>query len=207
MSISTFAHRLVVGAAGRPPLVLLHGSDGHETDLMPTGQALAPGASLLGVRGAVAMESGYGFFRRLADRKIDEADLEARVPPLAGFIRSACIKYGLGESRPIAVGYSNGAIMAAALLMRDPDLLSAAILLRPLSPFAAEPTAQLEGVPVFIIDGAHDERRSPGDGRRLADRLGLAGADVKHHLLPTGHAITAEDQQLAHHWLQALQIN
>jgi phospholipase/carboxylesterase len=202
----THAHSFLAGTdTTRAPLVLLHGSDGTESDLMPLADELAPGATKLGIRGTVAMDGWYAFFHRFPDRRVDEADIAARVPVLAEFIETSCAGYNLTR-RPMAIGFSNGAIMAAALLMTHPGLLAGAILFRPLSPFTQDPPYRLDSTPVLIIDGAKDSRRSSGDGLRLAERLRHAGALVTHHLLPVGHSITAEDGEIAHEWLRALEL-
>ncbi|MDF0532167.1 hypothetical protein P0W64_14455 [Tsukamurella sp. 8F] len=179
----------------RTPLVLLHGTYGTETDLLPSAGEVAPGAARLSVRGTVAMDTGYAFFRRHPDRRVDEADLAARIPELAHLITRRLTE------PPIALGFSNGAIMAAALLATRPGLLSSAILLRPLSPFADLPHP-LEGVPVLLIDGTEDTRRAPDDGPRLAEQLRRAGASVTHRRLRTGHLPTPGDIVLAREWLE-----
>ena len=184
------------------PLVLLHGSGGNEFDLMPLASELAPQAAKLGTRGTVAIEEGYAFFRRFPNRRVDEADIEVKAPVLADFIEAARARYDLAR-RPIAIGFSNGAIMVAALLLAHPGLLTGAILFRPLSPFTDNVPHRLDNTPVLIIDGEKDSRRSPGDGSRLAERLVRAGALVTYHVLPVGHSITAEDKRIASAWLQA----
>ena len=189
---------------GHRALVLLHGTYGTEVDLLPLAAEIAPDAPCLSIRGTVAMEFGYAFFRRHPDRRIDEADVAARAPELADFIETFCGEHDLAD-RPIAVGYSNGAIMAAALLLTRPSLLRGAILLRPLSPFAEDRPSRLEGTRVLIIDGADDDRRARGDGLRLAGRLRDAGATVAHHELPVGHSITAQDERIARAWLRTLE--
>jgi phospholipase/carboxylesterase len=185
------------------PLVLLHGSGGNEFALMPLAAELAPKAAKLGIRGSVAIEEGYAFFRRFPDRRVDEADIEARTPVLAGFIEASCARYNFAR-QPIAIGFSNGAIMTAALLLAHPGLLAGAILFRPLSPFTHDGPHRLDSTPVLIIDGANDNRRSPGDGLRLAERLVRAGALVTHHVLPVGHSITTEDKRISTEWLRAI---
>jgi len=185
------------------PLVLLHGSGGNEFDLIPLASELAPKAAKLGIRGTVAMDEGYAFFHRFPDRRVDEADIEAKAPVLAEFIEASCTRYNFAR-RPIAIGFSNGAIMAAALLLAHPGLLTGAILLRPLSPLTHDLPHRLDSTPVLIIDGEKDSRRSPGDGSRLAERLVRAGALVTHHVLPVGHSITVEDKQIASEWLRAI---
>ncbi len=92
--------------------------------------------------------------------------------------------------------------MAAALLLAHQDLLAGAILFRPLSPFTHDVSYHLAGTPVLIIDGINDSRRSPRDGLRLAEQLDSCGAQVTHHALTVGHAITAEDERVAHDWLR-----
>jgi phospholipase/carboxylesterase len=193
------AHCFHPGTEFLPPLVLLHGSGGDEHALVPLAAALSPGAARLGVRGTVAIDGGYAFFERFPDRRVNEADVAARVPALAEFIAAR------GFGRPVAVGYSNGAIMAAALLLARPGVLAGAVLFRPLAPFTHDLPHRLDAAPVLIIDGDDDDRRARGDGLRLAERLERAGAIVTHHVLPTGHAITADDQRIARNWLHAIQ--
>ena len=199
----THAHSFLAGScASKAPLVLLHGSGGGEGDLMALGEELAPGAARLGIRGTVEIDGGYAFFRRFPDRRVDEADIAARVPVLAEFIGGCCAGYGV-SGRPVAIGFSNGAIMAAALLLMRPGLLAGAVLFRPLSPFSHDLPQRLDGTPVLILDGAKDKRRSPGDGLRLAERLGRAGAVVTHHVLAVGHSISSEDRGIAGEWMRA----
>lgn len=186
------------------PLILFHGSNGSEVDLLPLAQRLTPSGAHLGVRGTVRLHDGHAFFRRHPDRRIDEDDLRARIPGLEAFIR--VMHDDLGGVRPVAVGFSNGAITAAALLMLHADLLSGAVLFRPLSPFVTPPLANLDGLPVLVLDGAHDERRSPGDGFRCAQGLAAMGADVTHHVLPATHALTDRDERLAIAWLRRTSI-
>ena len=124
---------------------------------------------------------------------------------LAEFIETSCASYGLTR-RPMAIGYSNGAVMAAALLMTRPRLLAGAILFRPLPPFTNDLPCHLDGTPVLIIDGGQDSRRSAGDGLRLAGRLRRSGALVTHRVLPVGHSITVEDRGIASEWLEPLML-
>ena len=199
----THAHCFLPGTdTTRAPLVLLHGSGGNEFDLMPLAGELAPEAPKLSIRGTVAIDGGYAFFHRFPDRRVDEADIASRAPVLAEFIEAARHRYSV-DRRPVAIGFSNGAIMAAALLLTHPGLLAAAVLFRPLSPFTDDLPHRLDRTPVLIIDGDQDTRRSPGDGLRLAERLVRAGALVTHHVLPVGHAITTEDRRIASEWLEA----
>ena len=186
------------------PLLLLHGSGGCEKDLLPLAAEIAANSPAIAVRGSESWDDGFAFFRRFEDRSIDEVNLATNAVSLADFIESACANYRFSKL-PIAVGFSNGAIMSAALLLTRPGLLAGAILFRPLSPFAQYAMPPLNGVPVLIIDGEHDKRRLPADGHRLATRLTDASACVEHHVLRTGHNISTEDRSLAERWLERFQ--
>jgi phospholipase/carboxylesterase len=201
--MSHTGHFIPGTAPDHAPLILLHGSGGDEHELVSLATELAPGSPILGVRGTVPIDGGYAFFHRRADRSIDEADISARVPVLAAFINAVSADHRF-PTHPIAIGFSNGAIMAAAMLLTYPGLLAGAVLFRPLSPFLQDLPTRLNGTPVLIIDGEKDTRRFPGDGARLAERLKRAGASVSHHVLPVGHSITEADRQIAWEWRERL---
>jgi phospholipase/carboxylesterase len=197
-------YELIAGAETfHTPLLMLHGSGRTEQDMVPLAAELSPKSMAVAVRGAVPWESGFAFFRRFEDRSIDENSIAVQVRVLAGRIEKISADHRFVRP-PIAVGFSNGAIMAAALMMLYPHLLSGAVLFRPLSPFAADPRTSIPGTPVLITDGRDDHRRSPGDAALLASRLARLGASVTHHQLPVGHSITEHDRRLAHEWLQPL---
>jgi len=201
MTATSHTHIFIPGTDPiRVPLVLLHGSGGDEQELVPLAADIAPGSPILGTRGTVPIDGGFAFFHRFEDRTIDEGDITGRVSVLTDFIEAASTRYSVTKT-PIAIGFSNGAIMAAALLLTRPGLLAGAILFRPLSPFRDDLPTRQDGARVLIIDGERDSRRSPGDGARLADRLTRAGATVSHHVMLVGHSITAMDREIAREWL------
>jgi phospholipase/carboxylesterase len=183
-----------------PPLILLHGSGGNETDMLPVAAAASPGSAAFSVRGAVKWEDGYAFFRRFPDRRIDEDSIRAEAPALAAFIAETIAAHRF-QSKPILVGFSNGAIMVAALMMLFPNLVQGAALLRPLSPFAMPTETRLPATPVLVIDALNDARRQPGDGLEMASQLRQMGAIVTHHSLATGHDLTEGDLDLLRGWL------
>lgn len=202
MSDLGFVHRFIPAkTAGRPPLLLLHGTGGDETDLIPLGERLAPGAALLSPRGKVLEAGMPRFFARHAEGEWDMDDFERRTVELAAFVRAACAAYGLG--RPVAVGFSNGANIAWPLLRHDPGLLAGALLIRAMMPFDPRPFPDLSGLPVLILAGAEDAltpREQPG---LLCAYLGEAGADATYDMLPAGHGLTGQDLVLAESWLAA----
>ncbi|BCM84761.1 alpha/beta hydrolase [Methylobacterium indicum] len=197
-------HVVRSGAAadGRAPLVLLHGSGGSERSLTGFGQRVAGGRACLFVRGRVPWEGGHAFFRRNPDRSLDHADLAARCDEFCDLLR----RLAASEGRPpLLVGFSNGAVMAAAAILDAPALSSGAVLLRPLSPRPREPFPSLDGYPVLLLGGASDARRHPSDTPILAERLRQAGARVTARVLPVGHDLdeAGEDARLTRDWLAA----
>jgi len=152
-----FEHRFVPArpdGAGRPPLLLLHGTGGDESDLLPLGEALAPGAALLSPRGKVLENGMPRFFRRLAEGVFDVRDVEARAHELADFVLAARDAYSLAQ--PVAVGFSNGANIAAALLLLRPEILASAVLFRPMVPVEPAPPATIRSQRLLKRNGCGD---------------------------------------------------
>jgi phospholipase/carboxylesterase len=200
----SFVHRFEPGAAPRArPLLLLHGTGGDENDLLPLGQEVAPEAPLLSVRGKVLENGMPRFFRRLAEGVFDEEDVHRRAHELADFVAEAREAYGLAA--PTALGYSNGANIAAAVLLLRPETLAGAVLLRPMMPFRSARPARLDGTPVLLVSGLLDPVAPPRSVETLASALTEAGAAVEHQALPVGHALTRGDLEVAHRWLEAPQ--
>ncbi|GJD48741.1 Putative hydrolase MhqD [Methylobacterium crusticola] len=200
MPALSFTHRFEpAAAAGTAPLLLLHGTGGDEADLLPLGRALSPGAALLSPRGPVVENGMPRFFRRLAEGVFDEDDLRRRAGALAGFVAEARAAYGIGA--PVAVGFSNGANIAAALLLLHPGSLAGAVLLRAMVPLAEPPHVRLAGEPVLILSGRTDPVVPAANAARLAAQLRAAGAAVTHETLLAGHGLTPGDLVRARAWL------
>lgn len=204
-ALDTFAHRFEPATqAGRPPLLLLHGTGGDENDLLPLGRMVAPGAALLSPRGGVLENGMPRFFRRIAEGVFDEDDLRRRTVDLADFVEAARAAHGLAA--PIALGFSNGANIAAAMLMLRPNALAGAILVRAMSPFAEPPRIDLAEKPILMLSGAADPIVTAHDANRLARTFVAAGAAVDHQTLPVGHGLSQLDVAIASRWLAALSV-
>ena len=195
-----FVHRFLPGAPNTPPLLLLHGTGGDESDLLPLGEALLPGAARLSPRGKVLENGMPRFFRRLSEGVFDLDDLRKRTDELADFVSAAGEAYGLGGRRPIAVGFSNGANIAASLLLLRPGTLGGALLIRPMVPLVPETLPDLRGVPVQINAGQVDPLVPPPKSEALARLLTDAGAGVKLRWIAGGHALTSEDLEVGREW-------
>ncbi|HEX5580680.1 MAG TPA: VOC family protein [Gemmatimonadaceae bacterium] len=201
-----FVHRYVPPAEGSEvnggtTLLLLHGTGGDEEDLIPLGRMLLPGAGMLSPRGNVLERGAPRFFRRLAEGVFDLEDLAVRTGELAGFIEGAVRMYDLERDGIVAVGFSNGANIAASLLLRRAGMLRGAVLLSPMVPFEPETLPPLEGTPVFIGAGRADPIVPVAQVERLAELLRDAGADVTVHWEPGGHTITRSEVDAAREWL------
>nr|WP_180217535.1 alpha/beta hydrolase [Agrobacterium fabrum] len=184
---------------------MLHGSGRTEDDLNSFGRAVFPTGALYAPRGAVAWENGFAFFRRKPDRELDIDDLKHQATRLCHFVAFVFQQTG---RRPILVGYSNGAIIAAETICQAHHLSKGAILLRPLSPRKDQSLPNLAGYPVLLLAGASDDRRHPSDAPHLSEQLTSAGADAVLETINTGHgwAEDAADERLSRQWLARLPI-
>jgi phospholipase/carboxylesterase len=197
-----FVHRFVPASdPARPPLLLLHGTGGNESDLLPLADRVAPSAALLSPRGKVLEYGMPRFFRRLAEGVFDTEDVKRRAHELADFVEAARKTYGI--VKPIALGFSNGANIAAAMLLLRPETLAGGVLIRPMAPLEPETPPNLKGVPVLMLSGSEDPMSPPASRARLESLLREAGADVRHETVPAGHGLVAEDLAIAEKWLSA----
>jgi predicted esterase len=187
-----FVHRFDPGTSG-DTLLVLHGTGGDENDLLPLAREIAPRDNLLSPRGQVLEHGMPRFFRRLDIGVFDEADLVRRAGDLSRFVRAAAGRYGFDAARVRALGYSNGANMAAALLLLDPGLLSGAALLRAVLPLTPPQPPDLSGTSVFIAAGRLDPYAPVERVEALATHLKEAGAAVILRWSDHGHELGAEE--------------
>ena len=194
-----FIHRFVPAPAGieADTLLLLHGTGGDENDLLALGRLLAPNANLLSPRGKISENGMPRFFRRLAEGVFDVPDLIARTHELAEFVQSASDAYGFDGGRVVAAGFSNGANIAAALLLLRPGVLHSAVLFHAMVPLVPEILPDLAGTRVFLGAGRQDPLATPDETERLAALLRAAGANVTLYWQPGGHGLTREEAQAA----------
>jgi len=195
MAELSFVHAHAPGDPARAPLLLLHGTGGNEHDLVPLVAEIAPGRAYVSPRGKVLENGMPRFFRRFAEGVFDEADVRARAGELAAFVEEARAAYGLAA--PVAVGFSNGANIAAAMLYLHPEALAGAVLWRAMTPLSTPPQGRLDGLRVLIASGRMDPIVPAADASNLAAALTGAGAAVTHEVIPTGHGLTRQDLDLA----------
>jgi phospholipase/carboxylesterase len=198
-----FLHEFVPGSSSRT-LLLLHGTGGNERDLIPLGRELDPNAALLSPRGKVLENGMPRFFRRLAEGVFDLEDLKTRTNELADFVAAAVRHYELAADHIVAVGYSNGANIAASMLLLRPEIMHRAILFRAMVPLIPDKLPDLSSVRVWIGAGDQDPIVPAAETKRLAELLRRAGADVTIRFAKAGHGLTNDDLEAARHWLEEL---
>lgn len=176
-----------------PPLLLLHGTGGNETDLLPLGRQLSPGSALLSPRGDVLEHGMPRFFRRFAEGVFDLEDVARRTHALADFIAAAAQHHGFDATRLIALGYSNGANIAASLFWLRPASLAGAVLLRPMVVLEPASTPSLTDKRILISSGSADPIVPPEHPERLAAQFRRAGAATTLLTHRTGHGLVAAD--------------
>jgi predicted esterase len=197
-----FIHEFVPGKSPRT-LLLLHGTGGNERDLVPLGRKLDPNASLLSPRGKVLENGMPRFFRRLAEGVFDLEDLKKRTHELADFVIAAAERYDFDLKKVVAAGYSNGANIAASILLLRAETLGAAILFRAMVPLIPESQPNLSSARVLIGAGSVDPIVPASETKQLAELLRNAGADVTIRFFQGGHELTQADVHAAQEWLRA----
>jgi phospholipase/carboxylesterase len=186
-----------------PVLVLLHGTGGTESDLLPLAEAISPESSVLSIRGNVLENGMPRYFRRLAEGVFDIEDLQFRTKELNDFLNQAAAEYGFDRGNVVAIGYSNGANIAGSLLFHYEDALQGAILHHPMVPIRGVKLPDLSGVPIFISAGENDPICVPQETEELSALLKEAGANVTVHWERFGHRLTASEVDAAAIWYQA----
>lgn len=198
-----FIHEFVPGKSDRT-LLLLHGTGGNERDLIPLGREIDPNAALLSPRGKVLENGMPRFFRRLAEGVFDLEDLKERTNELADFIAAAAKHYKLAADHIVTVGYSNGANIAAAILLLRPEILRAAILFRAMVPLIPDNLPDLSSVRIWIAAGDQDPIIPASEAQRLVELLRRAGADVTIRFASASHGLTSSEVETAGRWLKDL---
>src|SRR5690625_2271037 len=181
-------------------LLLLHGTGGNEEDLLPLARKIDPDASVLSVRGNVSENGMPRYFKRLAEGVFDEEDLIARTEELKNFVDDAAKEYQFDRSHVIAIGYSNGANIAASLLFHYADVLKGAILHHPMVPRRGIELPDMSNVNVFIAAGENDPLCSKEESEDLEELLTTAKASVKIHWENNGHQLTRTEVEAAREW-------
>ena len=198
-----FTHRFIPSQSPVPSrvLLLLHGTGGNENDMVPLGRDIDSNAALLSLRGNVLENGMPRFFRRLAEGVFDEEDVVRRANELADFIGTAATKYHFDQDQLTAVGYSNGANIAAAMFLLRPGTITSAVLFRAMVPLTPDTKPNLSGTRALICSGTHDPIIPVENAERLTAMLRAAGADVTLRLQNASHQLAYDEIAAAKNWL------
>jgi predicted esterase len=204
--LNSFAHRFLPASSSNQrslTLLPLHGTGGNEDDLIPLATELSPNSAILSPRGRV-IESGMPrFFRRFAEGIFDIEDVKLRSNELADFISSASKEYKFNPTTVVALGYSNGANIAASMLFLRPQVLLGAILFRALLPFVPEKLPNLSGKSIFLSEGKYDRFVSRDRAENLKALLEKSGANVTLNWVLSDHSLVREEVEKAKRFLEA----
>ncbi|RSK27221.1 alpha/beta hydrolase [Bacillus sp. HMF5848] len=183
-----------------PTLLLLHGTGGDEHDLLPLADIIAPTSAVLSVRGNVNENGMNRFFRRIAEGVFDEADLLERTEELHNFINIAANKYEFERDNVVAIGYSNGANIAASLMYMKTNALAGAVLFKAMVPYKSKQPVDLQNTPIFIAAGKQDPLILPTETKKLISNLSENHANVTEHWIEGGHQLTTDEVKAAKQW-------
>jgi predicted esterase len=198
--MADFIHQFVRGANSTTVLAL-HGTGGTETDLIPLAQSLFSGANVLAPRGNISENGAARFFRRFAEGVFDIENLHEETGKLADFIAASSQRYGFETQNVVAIGYSNGANIAASLLLSHPETLAGAVLLRGMTPFEPQNLPDLSGKVVFLASGRFDPIVPTQNVENLAQMLNRAGTATELHWENASHGLTGADIEAAREFI------
>ncbi len=194
-------HKFIQGAnAYVKTLLLLHGTGGNENDLIDIAKMIDPDAHLLAVRGEEIEQGMTRFFKRLSPGVFDEKNLEMRTKQLNEFVDRAAIQYNFDRNEVIALGYSNGANIAASMLFHLENCLEGALLLHPMVPRRGLELPSMEQVHILITAGTNDNLCPPLITQELKQLLEGAQAKVSLHWFDYGHRLSSQEIQKVILW-------
>ena len=179
------------GAQGAPLVFTFHGTGADETQFHGLASQLMPGAHVISPRGDVSEHGMARYFRRKAEGVYDMDDLAQRREKMAGFLQGKIAE--TGAERVIALGYSNGANIAAAVAFAHPEIFTDVIAMHPLIPWHPDPQPGLSDTRWLITAGERDPICPAPQTRALLQYLGDQGADVSEHWHPGGHEIVQSE--------------
>ena len=200
---TAFHHRFEPGSSdAKNCLVLLHGTGGDESQLIEFGRAIDPNAHLLGLRGRSNEEGRNRFFRRYGEGVFDEHDIKMQCHDLCLFLAIALKQYHV-DATVTALGFSNGANMAASMMLLYPSVFERCLLFRSILPIMPEILPDLNGKSIFMVNGDEDSLGPQELAENLARLFRECGAEVEARLIHGKHALTQTDVQLASAWINS----
>nr|WP_193556759.1 alpha/beta hydrolase [Brucella gallinifaecis] len=184
-------------------IVLLHGSGGNETSLVPMASKIWPRATLLGVRGRIMQDGGTRWYKRITPVKFDQKDVKLEANAFVTFLTRLADEKDLDLPHATFVGYSNGANLLAATMMLHPDLVKRAVLMRSMPVLDNVSVANLGKTRVLTITGEADKLYSPF-APALSALLRSGGAKVDARIIEADHMLGEKDASAISQWVASL---
>jgi len=202
-AVVRFVHIWEPPTVGTRTLLALHGRGGNEHDLVAVAHVLAPGAGVLAPRGPELQPPGFAWFLHRAIGVPIAESFDARLSEVDAWLEVIVAEYGI-VSPITALGFSNGGMMAGALVAARPDLVDSAILMASGYALPERITALggLGGRRILICGGDEDPFHPPDVMRAGVASYRAAGAQVSARVYPgVGHTVTSEQARDAAAWL------
>lgn len=181
-------------------VILLHGSGGDETTLLAFARPIWPQATLLGIRGRIVQNGETRWFKKITPTKFDQKDAVDEAEAFVKFLTNLGEEDRYDLQRATFVGYSNGANLLAVIMMRHPELVRRAVLMRSMPVLDSYPHKNLSKTNVLIISGKKDSLYSPFQPA-LSALLTENGAKVDSEIVNSDHMIGEKDREMIVKWL------
>jgi phospholipase/carboxylesterase len=141
----------------RRALVLFHGRGGTEGDLVAIARAVAPERYVIAPRGPEPEGAGWAWFRHHRIGVPVRTSLDERLAEAVAWLEDELAERELTDPVTL-VGFSNGGMMAGALLAARPDLVAAAALIAGAYPLPDDllPPGRLLGRRILATRGGAD---------------------------------------------------
>ncbi|MCH5462462.1 alpha/beta hydrolase [Lactobacillus sp. LC28-10] len=186
------------------PVLMLHGTGGDESDLLPIATFLFPEHPKLGIRGRVSENGSNRYFIRHEDGSFDLENLKQETDWLLNTIEKETQCYQLDAKQLIVLGFSNGANIAAYAWLNQPTTFKTAVLLHPMMITPPQQTRNLSGYRAFATYGDVDPIVSEDNFDQLMSQLQNAQASVEVFKNHQSHHLTQTELMAAQSWIKNL---
>ncbi|MGL9767001.1 phospholipase/carboxylesterase [Enterococcus sp. DIV1288f] len=192
------------GKATQKKLILLHGTGGDEHSLLEIAEFLAPESTLLFFRGNINEQGLNRFFKRNGLNQFDYESLAEESTNLYNEIKDISRSQDIPLTDWIVVGFSNGANIAAHIMLDQQTELKKGLFFHPMSLNEYQEKSELPDTSVWLSFGEGDPIVSNTSFSQLVRAFDLRGAKVTTQVTNQGHQLTMDELTHAKQWLDTL---
>jgi phospholipase/carboxylesterase len=188
---------------GKPPLlVLLHGYGADEKDLLPMVVRLDPRLAIASLRAPVRIREGsYSWLNGNS-----EADLDEARRTVLECIDQTVTAANADADRVYVAGFSQGAMLALAIALTEPQKIAGAAVLSGRLAAAIRnrhaPLDLLRGFPILVTHGTEDRQIPIRSARDIRQALKPLSIDLEYHEFDIGHSISDQTVSVLDLWLR-----